>query len=353
MEKGSVVAVTGASGYIGSYVCEALVKHGFKVRAVVRDPSNEEKIAHLRLLGPLVSFHRGNLLEEGSYDEAFRGADGVIHCAAVVEVGRVKNPMKEIVAPSVEGVENVLKSVSKCSSVKCFIHTSSMAAVHQRNRMGNVLSETDWNCWSSIENDPYGFAKTKAEELVWNFAKHNSSIRVRILNPVIVLGPVMNKAHTKSSTFFLRQAIFNNAVQPVFGCFVDVRDVAEAHVQALILVKDADVVHRFILSCDSPSMRASDLGKIAQIELPQYELKTPALYSPLFAWLLVLLSMLPFIGRFILNELERSALTWREKINNRKAKSILGIRFRPLNETVKDGVESIIQGGYAAPKPRR
>jgi hypothetical protein len=76
-------------------------------------------------------------------------------------------------------------------------------------------------------------------------------------------------------------------------------------------------------------------------------------YSPFFVWLLVLLSMLPLIGGFILNNLERSALTWREKLSNKKAKTMLKIRFRPLNQTVKDGVQSVIDQGFAKPKLRR
>ena len=46
-----VVAVTGASGYIGSFVVSALLDAGYFVRACVRDPSNAEKVGHLRKEG--------------------------------------------------------------------------------------------------------------------------------------------------------------------------------------------------------------------------------------------------------------------------------------------------------------
>ena len=45
-----LVAVTGASGYIGSHVVAELLRRGYRVRAVVRDASNQAKVAHLKAL---------------------------------------------------------------------------------------------------------------------------------------------------------------------------------------------------------------------------------------------------------------------------------------------------------------
>lgn len=354
LEPGSVVCVTGSTGFIGSHVVEQLVRAGYRVRAVVRNPDDAEKN------GPLLRFvaegsvtlWRADLMEEGSFDAAFEGVDAVVHTAAVVELGRVGDPQREVVDPSVTGVSNVLQSVQRNShSVRYFIHTSSVAAIHQRHRHGILLDETCWNDWATLASDPYGYAKTEAEKLVWEFAKkHARKIRVRALNPCVVLGPVKTKAHTKSSTIFLRESIYNNPVPPIWACYVDVRDVGLAHVRALQLVTDEP--HRFVLASDSPSMQASELGAIAQRELPQYQLRTPPKYSPMIIWLLVILSYIPVFGRFVLNPLERSALTWRERLNNEKAKRMLKLKFRPLSETCRDGVISIIEGGYVKPKPR-
>lgn len=81
-------------------------------------------------------------------------------------------------------------------------------------------------------------------------------------------------------------------------------------------------------------------------------LKTPPLYSNWLVLLLVLLSYIPFLGSFVLSPLERSALTWKEKISNKKAKSVLGMRFRPIEETIKEGVESIIAQKFVVPKKK-
>ncbi len=126
-------------------------------------------------------------------------------------------------------------------------------------------------------------------------------------------------------------------------------------------------------------MRPSDLGRIAQEQLPQYRLATPPKYPAWLVQLLLLLSWLPIIGQFILSPLNRNALvsaaaclfacvrvclvfcrltcptppqTWKDKLDTSKAKKELGITFRPLAVTVKDGVMSVIDGGYAKPKRR-
>eukprot|EP00906_Rhabdomonas_costata_P025654 RCo036647 len=97
----AVVAVTGASGFIGSFIVKELLARGFQVRACVRNKDDPEKTEHLRALTrePLctgtLSLYSADLTHPGSYDDAFRGADAVIHAAAVVEIRRVADPMAQ------------------------------------------------------------------------------------------------------------------------------------------------------------------------------------------------------------------------------------------------------------------
>jgi nucleoside-diphosphate-sugar epimerase len=244
----------------------------------------------------------------------------------------------------------VLNSVANSPSIKTLVHTSSIAAIQNRGSH-KIFDESSWNTWATLETDPYGFAKTEAEQLVWEWAKQNrSGVKIRIMNPTVVLGPVQTKAHTKSSTVFFREAVYGNSVEPFWATTVDVRDVALAHVRALEL--DQDAPHRFLLANDSAAICMSQIGGIAQSELPEFKLQTPPKYSPMVVWLLVLLSLIPVIGKFFLTDLQRSALTYREKVSNKKSKTMLKMKYRPLSETVKDGVQSVIDGGYVKPKRR-
>ena len=77
------IAVTGASGYIGSWIVQDCMEQGYEVRACVRDKNNPAKVEHLHDLNydgmrGSVSLYEADLFKPGSYDEAFKG------CAAVI-----------------------------------------------------------------------------------------------------------------------------------------------------------------------------------------------------------------------------------------------------------------------------
>ena len=101
------VAVTGATGYIGSHVVRALLEADYTVHAAVRNETDEAKVGPLRKLtesasgkGKLVFFGGADLFQEGSFDQAFAGCDAVIHTAAIVEVLSQKDAQKTVVDPS-------------------------------------------------------------------------------------------------------------------------------------------------------------------------------------------------------------------------------------------------------------
>ena len=83
------VAVTGASGYIGSWTVLDLLEQGYQVRACVRDLTRPEKVDHLlamndKGLSGKVELVAGDLFKPGSYDDAFNGCAAVIHAGAAV-----------------------------------------------------------------------------------------------------------------------------------------------------------------------------------------------------------------------------------------------------------------------------
>ena len=92
------VAVTGASGYVGSYITEELLKRGHDVRALVRGcDTNKEKAAHLQALPGaerLTLVDGGDLSIQGSFEAGLAGADAVVHAAATVVIGRGTRPSR-------------------------------------------------------------------------------------------------------------------------------------------------------------------------------------------------------------------------------------------------------------------
>ena len=106
-----VVAVTGASGFIGAHVVLALLRRGYTVHACVRNKDDAKNKFLLELGGPVRLFS-ALLLDEGAYDAAFAGAVGVIHVAAVLAIAGSMDPVRDMVEPSTRGTRNVLEEVA-------------------------------------------------------------------------------------------------------------------------------------------------------------------------------------------------------------------------------------------------
>uniref|UniRef100_A0A1J3EA39 Cinnamoyl-CoA reductase 1 n=2 Tax=Noccaea caerulescens TaxID=107243 RepID=A0A1J3EA39_NOCCA len=236
--EGKVVCVTGASGYIASWLVKFLLSRGYTVKASVRDPSDPKKTQHLLSLeGAKERLHlfKADLLEEGSFDSAIDGCEGVFHTASPF-YHDVKDPQAELIEPAVKGTLNVLNSCAKASSVKRVVVTSSTAAVvyNGKPRTPDVTADETW--FSDAEFCKasklwYNLSKTLAEEAAWKFAKEKGLDMVTI-NPAMVIGPLLQPTLNTSAAAILNfingAKTFANAA---FG-WVNVKDVANAHIQA-------------------------------------------------------------------------------------------------------------------------
>ena len=203
--------MTGANGFIGSHVVAKLLEDGFSVRAVVRDPTDESKVGHLLALpgSERLQCVGGSLLEAGGYDAAFDSVQAIVHTAAVVEVIDSSDAENRIVRPAVEGTKNVLAAARK-ANVRRLVMTSSVAAIQSPLGLpdGHRYSEKDWNGWSTVETDAYGYAKTQQERCLWDWDALEPalwgdasppSFDAVVICPSVTLGPALCKAHTKVS----------------------------------------------------------------------------------------------------------------------------------------------------------
>lgn len=324
-----------------------LLKAGFNVVAVVRDPSDPTKTDFLKYeaskLGKQenLTFSAGDLYKEGSFDEAFSNCDGVLHTAAIVEVGTVSDPQGQIVRPSVEGTKNVLSSVKKnMNTIKRYVHFSSVAAVQSLEKpLDHLFVDSDWNTWSTVKNgDPYGFAKTAAEKLVWDDGDiKNSSIEVVVLNPSIVLGPCLCKAHTKSSTSLIRQVIYGNPMMNYNGSFADVRDVALAATKSF---QNQDAAgKRFIICGTDPSSTLALNDHVKKCH-PWVKGSPPAVSSTMFN-VLSFVGQLPLVSQWGINEFQKAMCERLIKFDATLSKEVLGIQYTHMEETCRDSVDSM------------
>jgi len=316
------------------------------VRAVVRDATNDAKTAHLKALpvgeGEL-TFASGDLLKEGTFDEAFAGVDAVVHTAAVV-LTDAPDAQKTIVDPSVKGTQNVLSSITKAGCVKRIVHTSSIAAIINMDKPETIFTEADFNTWSNVGNgDAYGYAKVTAEKMVTDYAAANANLEAVSINPCVVMGPCMTKAHTKASPVFIRQLVFGNELPDTYMQFVDVREVAAAHVAGLTKEVPSTTVSRFIIAGDADT-HAMNLGEVAVVAQGLFPAQLIT-HTPQAWW-----KQLSIVKYFMATEFQRLYLENKIRVNGTAATKELGVQYRPLNDSLTDTIKSMIETGFCKPR---
>jgi len=253
LSKG-LVAVTGASGYIGSWCVKYLVENNYQVRGTVRSLKNPTKVQHLEDMKEPVHLFEADLLIEGSFDKCFTGCTAVFHVASPFQFA-VDDPQKDLIDPAVNGTLNVLQSC-KNAGVKRVILTSSIAAIvdntieiNPEKFKGKVWTEKDWNTGATLDKSPYFLSKYLAEKAAWEFCEKNG-ISLTTINPGFVMGPPLSTRLDSVSIYTIVALMNGTYVKDGLPNFaygvVDVRTVAEAHV--LALENESAENERFLLS---------------------------------------------------------------------------------------------------------
>lgn len=335
------VLVTGAGGYVASWVVHELLARGATVRGTVRDPSNAEKVAHLTAMAAelpgQLTLHAADLLEDGSFDESMAGCVAVFHTASpfLMTTG---DPENDLVRPALRGTENVLDAVDRTPSVQTVVLTSSVVATYgdAQETGGHPVTEEDWNLTSSASHKPYPYSKTIAERAAWSRADAQDRWRLVVMNPAFVMGPSRSKRTDGVSVDFMKTLLsgqFKVGTLPMDTGFVDVRDVARAHVEAAVRPEASG---RHLLVADSMSMLA--YGQLVESVFPG-RFGVPTRVFPKFVGYLVG----PFVG-FTWKEVARN-MGYPLRFDTTKSQEALGLSYRPLEETVRDHVEQLERDG--------
>lgn len=340
------VLVTGATGYVAGWLIRALLERGLTVHAAVRDPENAEKVGHLRkmgneLAGTLELFH-GDLLEPGSYDAAMAGCGIVFHTASPFTTA-VEDPQRDLVDPALEGTRNVLESATRTPSVTRVVLTSSCAAIYGDNidvshAPQGVLTEDVWNVSSSLEHQPYSYSKTLAEREAWKIAEGQSRWQLVVINPSLVVGPGTAPRQTSESFNIVRQiadGTLKSGAPPLEIGMVDVRDVAEAHLQAGFR---PDAQGRHIVSAETGS-----LLRIARAIRERYGDAYPVPQRELPKWLVWLIG--PMVSKGVTRRMvaRNMGLPWRAA--HAKSRRELGLEYRSVDQAVAEMVAYMRDNG--------
>ena len=347
IDKSKAVLVTGANGYVASWLVKKLLDEGLTVHAAVRNPDNKKKIEHLIKAAEEssgnIKFFKSDLLVPGSYKEAMEGCELVYHTASPFTTD-VKDPQKELIEPAVKGTENVLNSANEISSVKRVVITSSCAAIYTDaidtvNAPGGRLTEAVWNTTASLDYQPYSYSKTLAEKKGWEMEKAQDRWDLVTVNMSLVMGPALNPKNTTSESVNIMKMLGGGDMKmgaPKMGAgLVDVRDVAEAHFKAGFVPAAKG---RYITSAHN-----TNFLEMGTVLLPKYGEKYPLPKKALPKWLLMLVGPMTnklFTRKFIRNNVN---VPW--NADNSKIKNELGMEFRPMKETMEDSFQALIDEG--------
>ena len=328
MEK---VLVTGATGYIGLHCIHQLLNQGYAVNGSVRSPERKSEIidaliSHDTSVDNLNLF-TFNLTEDDGWDEGMEDCDYLLHVASPIALENHNEDF--FVKPAVEGVKRALK-FAKMHNIKKVVLTSSVAAIFDSIEEKTYYDESDWSDPNNPTISHYAKSKTLAEKAAWEFIeKENNPFELAVINPALVIGPTLS-GDLGESNKAIQMVVTGKmpvAVPLQFG-YVDVRDVAAAHILAMQNPKSNG--ERFALA--EKDLWYKDVAKVLRKNGFK---KAPMFSVPL--WMAKIMAnfikelklTLPYLGR--LRSVEKTS----------KAKDILGWKPRPAEESILDVAQQV------------
>jgi nucleoside-diphosphate-sugar epimerase len=267
------VLVTGGTGFLGIHTVLQLLQQGYEVKTTLRSLSKKDTIIKALEEGGItyfscLSFVEADLTSDHNWDEAVKDCDYVLHVASPFPAQDPRDE-NELIIPARDGALRVLKA-SHDAGVKRVVLTSSFAAVgYSKDIKDHIFTEEDWTDVNA-ELPAYIKSKTVAEKSAWEFIeKEGNGLELSVINPVGIFGPAIGGI-TSASLDIAVSGILNGTMNqtPVFTMgVVDVRDVADIHIKAMIDPKAAG--ERFIATSNDV-MSFYDVAELFKKERPQY-----------------------------------------------------------------------------------
>ena len=325
-----------------------LLQKGYRVRACVRDVSNEERVGFLKAMPAYLSgrltLHSADLDDDGCFDEVFQGCNGVCHVSHVSDYDD-QNYVQKV-------CNHIISSVNKSETVTRVIVTSSIAAVISEVDLQELVKRPV--CYEDRypdEQNPkrtpekgqgYSMSKVIAQRAFSDAAEENGNWDAITCCPADNVGPILS-AHQKEygpwqhniEMMLSGKYYQNGAYRPWMT--VDVRDDAESHIRLLESVHVSNGERYIAWSTDARNVEdvCSSIGRL----LPELNFASPNVTDP-------------FPERIQARE-EEFRKAWAGcELRNDRIKAVTGMEFRPLDESIRDCVESLISVANIQPQKR-
>lgn len=273
-ESSPAIVVTGANGFLAQHCVDGLLSHGYRVIGTVRDRSKLEIVKsthgdHANLEVVLVP----DITDAGKLEHALASysPEAVMHLAAPFNYS-AECFEDELMRPAIEGTRAVLKAMENIPSVKRVIYTSSFASIFDANatpNQGKVYTAEDWSPLTYEDGvqaktvpEAYRASKAASEKAAWEFMEtRKPEFDLVSLCPAMVFGAFLPHSVPKriedlnTSNSLIWNALKggdDRKIPPTRApVWVDIRDVALAHVRALTV--PAAGGRRFLLAAGTYS----------------------------------------------------------------------------------------------------
>lgn len=232
--------VTGANGLVGSYICRALLKKGYAIKALRRTNSDLSLLADVQ---DQIEWVEGDLDDPVLLKRLLVGAKGIIHAAGLVSFAR--QDYKQLHKVNAEGTANLLHAATD-TGVTRFVHISSVAALGRDPKKPEMDETVKWV--ESPHNSEYAKSKYQGELEVHR--AQAEGMQTVVVNPSFVIGPGdWNRSSTRLFKYVFDE---NRFYTKGLLNYVDARDVADV----VSTLYESDISgERFILSAGSCSYR--------------------------------------------------------------------------------------------------
>jgi len=338
---GQTVLVTGGSGFLGGWCVIELLRRGYTVRTTVRSLSREpqvrEAVGSEVDPGNRLTVLAADLTADEGWADAVAGCDYVLHVASPFPPKQPKDP-DELIVPAREGTLRVLRA-SLDAGVKRVVVTSSVAAIRlAEGAPARTLDENDWTDPDSHGLTPYVRSKTIAERAAWDLVRERGEEdRLAVVNPGGIIGPVLND-DLSYSLQAVQRLLEGTPGAPKLGfSLVDVRDVADLEIRAMTAPEAGG--ERFIAT--TKFLWMADIGAVLRDRLGAAASKVPTRAVPN----LIVRGMALFDPgiRSVVGGLGK-----RTDMSSEKAQTTLGWTPRPVEDSIAETGESLIQHGVVA-----
>ncbi|MDB5968745.1 MAG: hypothetical protein JWQ90_1195 [Hydrocarboniphaga sp.] len=335
------VLVTGVSGFLGGHVALELLRQGYSVLGSVRDLA---KAAHVRqALGAAgadttrLEFCELDLLDDAGWSEAASRCRYLLHVASPFLLVMPEDE-NELIAPAVEGTRRAIRAALDAGHERIVL-TSSLAAVDSGHLdYDRVFTTADWSDPNGPQVNAYIKSKTLAEREAWKLVEaRGARDRLCVINPGSIVGPLLDDDPGTSGLVIQRLLKGKVPMVPdMILPYVDVRDVAAAHVAAISRSPAAGSRH--ILT--NPAVSLTAIAEMLRIAEPDRADKISGRRMP--GWLAVVFGLFDSSLRD-----GRSYLGIVRQYDASSGQRLLGRDLRSTSDAISDMARSMIDRALA------